>query len=220
VADAVAAMAQIETSSGKIADIIGVIDEIARQTNLLALNAAVEAARAGDAGRGFAVVASEVRTLAQRSSQAAKDIKDLITSSNGQVAQGVELVNKTGAALDEIVAAIKDVAALVGDIAGASMEQANGVDQVNKALTQMDEVTQRNAALVEENAATAKTLEQQARAMDERVSYFRLAQEQAAGAAAKPIKSPSAATRRAAPGPAGRGRNGHAAVPGAFDRAS
>src|SRR6202142_374897 len=113
VADAVAAMTQIETSAGKIADIIGVIDEIARQTNLLALNAAVEAARAGDAGRGFAVVASEVRTLAQRSSQAAKDIKDLITSSNGQVAQGVELVNKTGAALDEIVAAIKDVAALV-----------------------------------------------------------------------------------------------------------
>jgi methyl-accepting chemotaxis protein len=217
VANAVAAMAQIETSSGKIADIIGVIDEIARQTNLLALNAAVEAARAGDAGRGFAVVASEVRTLAQRSSQAAKDIKDLIISSNGQV-------NKTGVALDEIVAAIKDVAALVGDIAGASMEQANGVDQVNKALTQMDEVTQRNAALVEENAATAKTLEQQARAMDERVSYFRLAQEQAAGAATapavKPVKSPSSATRRAASGGAGRGRNGHAADPGALHRAS
>jgi methyl-accepting chemotaxis protein len=146
----------------------------------------VEAARAGDAGRGFAVVASEVRTLAQRSSQAAKDIKDLITSSNGQVAQGVELVNKTGAALDDIVAAIKEVAALVGDIAGASMEQANGVDQVNKALTQMDEVTQRNAALVEENAATAKTLEQQARAMDERVAYFRLADGQVVSAIAAP----------------------------------
>jgi methyl-accepting chemotaxis protein len=224
VADAVAAMAQIETSSGKIADIIGVIDEIARQTNLLALNAAVEAARAGDAGRGFAVVASEVRTLAQRSSQAAKDIKDLITSSNGQVSQGVELVNKTGAALDEIVAAIKDVAALVGDIAGASMEQANGVDQVNKALTQMDEVTQRNAALVEENAATAKTLEQQARAMDERVSYFRLADGQVvsavAAAAANPEKSAGQVIRRAASGGAGRGRNGHAADPGTFHRAS
>jgi methyl-accepting chemotaxis protein len=161
VAEAVAAMAQIETSSGKIADIIGVIDEIARQTNLLALNAAVEAARAGDAGRGFAVVASEVRTLAQRSSQAAKDIKDLITNSGGQVRQGVELVNRTGAALDEIVGAIKEVARLVSDIANASTEQANGVDQINKALTQMDEVTQQNAALVEENAATAKTLEQQ-----------------------------------------------------------
>jgi methyl-accepting chemotaxis protein len=224
VADAVAAMTQIETSAGKIADIIGVIDEIARQTNLLALNAAVEAARAGDAGRGFAVVASEVRTLAQRSSQAAKDIKDLITSSNGQVAQGVELVNKTGAALDDIVAAIKEVAALVGDIAGASMEQANGVDQVNKALTQMDEVTQRNAALVEENAATAKTLEQQARAMDERVAYFRLADGQVVSAiaapAAKQEKPAGQVMRRAASGGAARGRNGHAADPGPFHRAS
>jgi methyl-accepting chemotaxis protein len=181
VAEAVAAMAQIESSSGKIADIIGVIDEIARQTNLLALNAAVEAARAGDAGRGFAVVASEVRTLAQRSSQAAKDIKDLITNSSGQVQQGVDLVNKTGAALAEIVAAIKEVADLVSDIAGASMEQANGIEQVNRALNQMDEVTQQNAALVEENAATAKTLEHQARAMDERVAYFQLAHGDADG---------------------------------------
>jgi methyl-accepting chemotaxis protein len=181
VAEAVAAMAQIETSSGKIADIIGVIDEIARQTNLLALNAAVEAARAGDAGRGFAVVASEVRTLAQRSSQAAKDIKDLITNSSGQVQQGVDLVNKTGVALAEIVAAIKEVADLVSDIAGASMEQANGIEQVNRALNQMDEVTQQNAALVEENAATAKTLEHQARAMDERVAYFQLAHGDADG---------------------------------------
>jgi methyl-accepting chemotaxis protein len=234
VANAVAAMAQIETSSAKIADIIGVIDEIARQTNLLALNAAVEAARAGDAGRGFAVVAAEVRTLAQRSSQAAKDIKALITNSNGQVAQGVDLVNKTGVALDEIVAAIEDVAALVADIAGASMEQANGIDQVNKALTQMDEVTQRNAALVEENAATAKTLEQQARAMDERVSYFRLANSQVANAApaAKPVKTAGQVTNqvtnqgtgqvkgRTTSSSAGRGRNGHALDPGAFHRAS
>jgi methyl-accepting chemotaxis protein len=207
VAEAVAAMAQIETSSGKIADIIGVIDEIARQTNLLALNAAVEAARAGDAGRGFAVVASEVRTLAQRSSQAAKDIKDLITNSSGQVRQGVDLVNRTGAALAEIVAAIKEIADLVSEIAGASMEQSNGVDQVNKALTQMDEVTQRNAALVEENAATAKTLEQQAKVMDERVSFFRLAR----GAAA---------TRRASTAPVKSARNGHAAEPQGFSRAS
>jgi methyl-accepting chemotaxis protein len=175
VADAVAAMAQIETSSGQISDIIGVIDEIARQTNLLALNAAVEAARAGDAGRGFAVVASEVRTLAQRSSQAAKDIKDLITNSSGQVQQGVDLVNRTGDALGEIAASIKEIAELVAGIAGASAEQANGIDQVNKALTQMDEVTQQNAALVEENAATAKTLEHQAKAMDERVAFFKLA---------------------------------------------
>ena len=162
-------------SSRKISDIIGVIDEIARQTNLLALNAAVEAARAGEAGRGFAVVASEVRSLAQRSSQAAKDIKDLITNSNGQVKDGVELVNKAGKSLSEIVESIKKVAAVVSDIANASIEQATGIEQINKALTQMDEVTQQNSALVEENAATAKTLEHQAKAMDEQVAFFQIA---------------------------------------------
>ena len=174
VAQAVDAMAKIEESSRKISDIIGVIDEIARQTNLLALNAAVEAARAGDAGRGFAVVASEVRSLAQRSSQAAKDIKDLITNSNGQVKDGVDLVNRAGTALTEIVESIKKVADIVSDIANASAEQASGIEQVNKALTQMDEVTQQNSALVEENAATAKTLEQQAKAMNDQVAVFRL----------------------------------------------
>jgi methyl-accepting chemotaxis protein len=174
VAQAVEAMAKIEDSSRKISDIIGVIDEIARQTNLLALNAAVEAARAGEAGRGFAVVASEVRSLAQRSSQAAKDIKDLITNSNDQVKGGVDLVNRAGSALTEIVESIKKVANIVADIANASNEQATGIEQVNKALTQMDEVTQQNSALVEENAATAKTLEHQAKAMDERVSFFKL----------------------------------------------
>jgi methyl-accepting chemotaxis protein len=174
VAQAVDAMAKIEESSRKISDIIGVIDEIARQTNLLALNAAVEAARAGEAGRGFAVVASEVRSLAQRSSQAAKDIKGLITNSNGQVKDGVDLVNRAGTALTEIVESIKKVAEIVADIANASNEQASGIEQVNKALTQMDEVTQQNSALVEENAATAKTLEHQARAMDERVAFFKL----------------------------------------------
>jgi methyl-accepting chemotaxis protein len=172
VAKAVDAMSRIEESSGKIADIIGVIDEIARQTNLLALNAAVEAARAGDAGRGFAVVASEVRSLAQRSSQAAKDIKDLITSSSSQVKDGVELVNRAGQSLSEIVASIKSVAVIVADIANASNEQATGIDQVNKALNQMDEVTQQNSALVEENAATAKTLESQSGAMNDQVSKF------------------------------------------------
>ena len=135
VAEAVKAMSRIEESSRKISDIIGVIDEIARQTNLLALNAAVEAARAGEAGRGFAVVASEVRSLAQRSSQAAKDIKDLIINSSGQVQEGVELVNRAGTSLNEIVASIKKVADIVSDIATASAEQATGLEQVSKALT-------------------------------------------------------------------------------------
>ncbi|HEX3937677.1 MAG TPA: methyl-accepting chemotaxis protein [Xanthobacteraceae bacterium] len=171
-ADAVKAMAKIQESSRKIADIITVIDEIARQTNLLALNAAVEAARAGDAGRGFAVVASEVRSLAQRSSQAAKDIKDLITNSSGQVDDGVGLVNQAGNSLNEIVGSIKEVADIIADIATASTEQAEGLEQINKALTQMDEVTQQNSALVEENAAAVKTLEDHSKAMDEKVAFF------------------------------------------------
>ncbi|MDT3687575.1 MAG: methyl-accepting chemotaxis protein [Pseudorhodoplanes sp.] len=173
VAEAVSAMARIEESSRKISDIISVIDEIARQTNLLALNAAVEAARAGEAGRGFAVVASEVRSLAQRSSQAAKDIKDLITNSSTQVKEGVDLVNRAGNSLNDIVQSIKQVADLVADIANASTEQASGLEQITKALNQMDEVTQQNSALVEENAATAKTLEDQQTAMSERVGFFR-----------------------------------------------
>jgi methyl-accepting chemotaxis protein len=189
VAEAVTAMAKIEDSSAKIADIIGVIDEIARQTNLLALNAAVEAARAGDAGRGFAVVASEVRSLAQRSSQAAKDIKDLITSSTVQVKEGVDLVNRTGGSLTEIVESIKKVAEIIADIATASAEQATGLEQINKALTQMDEVTQQNSALVEENAATAKTLEHQAKAMDEQVSFFQLDDNVVAIGAARPAQA-------------------------------
>src|SRR6185295_3282723 len=123
-----------------------------------------------------AVVAAEVRSLAQRSAQAAKDITELITNSTGQVKQGVDLVNKTGSSLDQIVQSIKQVAMIVADIAAASAEQSSGIDQVNKALTQMDEVTQKNSALVEENAATAKTLEQQAVAMAQRVAFFRIAE--------------------------------------------
>jgi methyl-accepting chemotaxis protein len=174
---AVKAMARIEESSRKIADIIGVIDEIARQTNLLALNAAVEAARAGEAGRGFAVVATEVRSLAQRSSQAAKDIAQLITTSTGQVKDGVDLVDQAGAALNEIIGSVKAVADTVSDIASASREQSIGIEQVNKALTQIDDVTQQNAALVEENAATARVLSDMATAMREHVAFFKLGEE-------------------------------------------
>jgi methyl-accepting chemotaxis protein len=187
VAETVGAMARIEESSRKISNIIGVIDEIARQTNLLALNAAVEAARAGEAGRGFAVVASEVRSLAQRSSQAAKDIKDLITSSSGQVKEGVDLVNRSGNSLTEIVESIKTVSEIVSDIATASAEQATGIDQIKRALDQMDEVTQQNSALVEQNAATAQTLEEQSRAMDARVSVFRVDPAHAVAALAKTL---------------------------------
>ena len=211
VSQAVDAMAKIENSSHKIFDIIGVIDEIARQTNLLALNAAVEAARAGEAGRGFAVVASEVRSLAQRSSQAAKDIKELITSSNGQMQEGVDLVNHAGEALRNIVDSIKEVAVLVADIARASTEQANGLDEVNKALLQMDEVTQQNAALVEENAATAKGLEMQSQTMDTRIGFFKI---ERAARAAKPVAAEAAAS----PAPQRKARAGAKAKPAA-DRA-
>jgi methyl-accepting chemotaxis protein len=174
VTSTVEAMSRIENSSSKITDIIGVIDEIARQINLLALNAAVEAARAGEAGRGFAVVASEVRSLAQRSSQAAKDIKDLISNSSIQVKDGADLVKRTGESLNEIVESVRKVADIITDIATASVEQSTGIDQINKALTQMDEMTQQNSALVEENAAAAKTLEQQSETMTQRVAFFDL----------------------------------------------
>ncbi len=177
VTSAVTAMGQIEDSSKKITEIVGMIEEIAFQTNLLALNAAVEAARAGEAGKGFAVVASEVRALAQRSSQASKDIKELIVNSDNQVREGVDLVNKTGGALEEIVTSIKKVADIVGDIAAASQEQASGIDQVNAAVTNMDEMTQQNAALVEETTAALHSAQQQVGDLQQLVSFFKTGQE-------------------------------------------
>jgi methyl-accepting chemotaxis protein len=144
------AMGQIETSATKISDIVGLIDEIAFQTNLLALNASVEAARAGEAGKGFAVVAQEVRALAQRSADASREIKTLISASNGQVREGGKLVGQAGESLTEIVTAVKKVSDIVAEITAASREQATGLEQINTAVGQMDEMTQRNGALVEE----------------------------------------------------------------------
>ena len=172
---AVRAMAQIEESAQKISEIVGVIDEIAFQTNLLALNAAVEAARAGDAGRGFAVVAAEVRALAQRSSQASKEIKGLISSSGSQVKRGVELVNRAGSSLTEIVTSVKRVAEIVSEIAAASREQSDGVQQVDETVTRMEAVTQKNASLVEESTASLSAVDRQVDGMLEVVSFFNVA---------------------------------------------
>ncbi|WP_371194367.1 methyl-accepting chemotaxis protein [Glaciecola sp. SC05] len=174
IGEVVTTMASINESAQKIADIIGVIDGIAFQTNILALNAAVEAARAGEQGRGFAVVASEVRTLAQRSANAAKDIKDLISDSVTKVASGNELVNQSGNTMQEIVVAIQRVNDIMSEIAAASAEQASGIDEVSKAVTQMDEMTQQNAALVEEAAAAAESMRSQASDLNQRVGTFKL----------------------------------------------
>ena len=171
-------MGSINESAQKISDIIGVIDGIAFQTNILALNAAVEAARAGEQGRGFAVVASEVRSLAQRSAEAAKDIKNLISDSVNKIENGNELVNKSGKTMEEIVLSIKRVNDIMGEIAAASAEQASGIDEVSKAVSQMDEVTQQNAALVEEAAAAAESLQAQAQSMNKQISAFKLDDEQ------------------------------------------
>ncbi len=171
--EAVAAMRRIEDSARKISDIVALIDEIAFQTNLLALNASVEAARAGEAGKGFAVVAQEVRALAQRSANASKDIKSLIAESNAQVKTGAGLVDQTGGALEEIVGAIKKVSDIVAEIAAASAEQSRGLDEVNGAVGNMDEMTQRNGALVEQTNASAQQLASQGQTLSQIVGFFR-----------------------------------------------
>jgi methyl-accepting chemotaxis protein len=199
VAQVVDTMRGIQTSSQKIADIIGTIDGIAFQTNILALNAAVEAARAGEQGRGFAVVAAEVRSLAQRSAEAAKEIKSLITDSVERVTAGSGLVDQAGSTMEEVVSAIRRVTDIMSEISAASAEQSQGVGQVGDSVSQMDKVTQQNAALVEESAAAADSLRQQAEALVQAVAVFRLAHGEAARS------TPSRALQRPAkPAPAPR----------------
>ncbi|EIL92360.1 Cache sensor-containing methyl-accepting chemotaxis sensory transducer [Rhodanobacter fulvus Jip2] len=197
-ARAVEAMGEINASSRKIADIVGLIDEIAFQTNLLSLNAAVEAARAGEQGRGFAVVASEVRNLSQRSAAAAKEIKGLISESVRRVEAGSVLVDESGAALTGIVDSVKKVTDIVAEIAAASQEQSSGIDQVNRAVMQMDEVTQQNAALVEEASAAARAMQEQANELQRQMTFFRLGEPAtAASVSAAPRPRAATAPRRA-----------------------
>jgi methyl-accepting chemotaxis protein I, serine sensor receptor len=181
-------MGEINQSSSKIADIISIIEGIAFQTNILALNAAVEAARAGEEGRGFAVVAGEVRTLAQRSSAAAKEIKELIDTSVARIQTGTTLVDEAGRTMNDVIGAVQRVTDIMGEIAAASEEQSSGIEQVSRAVSQMDEVTQQNAALVEEAAAAAQSLEDQASRLREAVAVFRVAD-------AAPVIAPTVAPR-------------------------
>jgi methyl-accepting chemotaxis protein-1 (serine sensor receptor) len=193
---AILAMAEIDASRSKIGDIVGLIQEIAFQTNLLALNAAVEAARAGEQGRGFAVVATEVRSLAQRSAGAAKEIKGLITDSEEKVRTGSELVNQSGKALAEIVDSVKKVTDIVAEIAAASQEQSAGIEQVNNAVMQMDEMTQQNAALVEQASAAARAMHEQAGELSRQVGFFQLGHEE--GSLAAPARAKAVAVETAA----------------------
>jgi methyl-accepting chemotaxis protein len=212
VAQVVSTMGSIHQASSKIADIIGVIDGIAFQTNILALNAAVEAARAGEQGRGFAVVATEVRSLAQRSAAAAKEIKGLISDSVERVENGNKLVDDAGRTMEEVVASIKRVARIVTNIADASREQSSGIEQVTLAVSQMDEVTQQNAALVEQAAAAAESLEEQAVSLAELVSVFKVAE------GASGVKRLSAAADASnSPSSEPRGRKKQAALPATLD---
>ncbi len=211
VSEVVRTMDGITQSSRKISDIIGVIDEIAFQTNILALNAAVEAARAGDQGRGFAVVAAEVRSLAQRSANAAKEIKALISDSVEKVGNGSKLVAAAGQTMDEIVTSVKRVTDIMAEISAASQEQSGGLDQVNTAVAQMDKITQQNAALVEEAAAAAKSMEEQTDGLQQMVGSFVLAGADAAPparptrASAQPARAtPPARSASTAPRPAVR----------------
>jgi len=193
VGEVVTNMRGITESSRKIADIIGVIDSIAFQTNILALNAAVEAARAGEQGRGFAVVAGEVRTLAQRSAEAAKEIKLLINNSVDSITAGTALVDRAGHTMTEVVTSIRRVTDLVGEISAASSEQSQGVTQVGEAITQMDSTTQQNAALVEESAAAAESLKRQAQELVQTVSHFKTTSAITASAAQLPRSAPVSA---------------------------
>ncbi|MBN9469780.1 MAG: HAMP domain-containing protein [Bosea sp.] len=210
VADAIRAIERIEQSSARISDIVSVIDGIAFQTNLLALNAAVEAARAGEAGKGFAVVASEVRTLAQRSSQAAKDIKGLIAASNEQVADGVRFVRHTGDALNQIVTAAGQVTSTVAEISEATAEQAGGIAEMSQAVAHMDEATQQNAALAEQSAGSANSLASQIEALRNLVAFFHTEQASSRGLpmpAVPHVPAPrqNSASQRPAPATPSRG---------------
>ena len=202
VGQVVTTMTAISDSSRKIADIIGVIDGIAFQTNILALNAAVEAARAGEQGRGFAVVASEVRSLAQRSAAAAKEIKSLIGDSVDKVDAGTKLVDAAGKTMEEIVGSVKKVSDLIAEIAASSQEQSSGIEQINTAITQMDQVVQQNASLVEEATAATESMKEQAGSLLQMVSRFQLGEQQQDTAAGRQSPAPRAvADRRPAPQP-------------------
>ena len=199
IGEVVGTMGRIDASAGKIADIIGVIDGIAFQTNILALNAAVEAARAGEQGRGFAVVASEVRNLAQRSAAAAKEIKALIVESTEAAGAGSKLVAEAGNTMQEIVESVRRVTDIMSEISAASTEQTAGIEQINSAVVQMDQVTQQNAALVEEAAAAAESMQEQAARLLDAVSVFRIGADAAAPALAVAVPAASAAIRPALP---------------------